>query len=348
MSALRLLSPTFVLLLVASQAASPDSAMAQGRGSGSSSKSAKPQFGNFGGQNQNLGRIGSISNVIQHHVPIKTFPGSGSGGSSGSGGGSGHGSGSGHGHGSGSHHHPPLGGCFPTKPWPPHSHCDHYPPVVITVPADPVVVVTDPGVPTAPTNGVPRNQLPGGVAGQRREIWIVNLPENRTDVSYVVGGQTMTTPAGQMQTIPQASAVIEFDRGGMFGQASNSLTSGVYEFQATPQGWQLARKSFAPKFANPGVVDEFSFVVDGKTMSLKAGQGMEFKGDFPVQVTFDQGNGGQPTTRPLVEGEYLLQFDGEKRVLDIIPAAMVKANMPSSGAANVPPNFPLVARPPME
>jgi hypothetical protein len=44
----------------------------------------------------------------------------------------------------------------------------------------------------------------------------------------------------------QRQRVVRFHRGGNFGAAREQLTSGVYVFQATSEGWRLTQRETLP------------------------------------------------------------------------------------------------------
>jgi hypothetical protein len=168
---------------------------------------------------------------------------------------------------------------------------------VIAIPAQPVVV----GVAAQP-------------AAPQQVILIANLPTNGVEVGYLVDGRVVRTAAGEVEPISAANAEVAFDRGGGFGVARMSLDPGTYEFQRTPEGWQLYRKTFRVMIENRGALDMFRFQADGKPVELPAGSQMEFETSFPLTLTFDQN--GKPVSRQLADGTFVIA-PSEAGLLDL-------------------------------
>jgi hypothetical protein len=168
---------------------------------------------------------------------------------------------------------------------------------VIAIPAQPIVV----GVAAQP-------------AAPQQVILIANLPTNGVEVGYLVDGRVVRTAAGEVEPISAANAEVAFDRGGGFGVARMSLDPGTYEFQRTPEGWQLYRKTFRVMIENRGALDMFRFQADGKPVELPAGSQMEFETSFPLTLTFDQN--GKPVSRQLADGTFVIA-PSEAGLLDL-------------------------------
>ena len=61
-----------------------------------------------------------------------------------------------------------------------------------------------------------------------------------------MNGQAYSLEAGQTKDLElTGNEVIEFDRGSGNDTARYSLSDGVYQFAATPQGWELYHSSAA-------------------------------------------------------------------------------------------------------
>ncbi len=81
-----------------------------------------------------------------------------------------------------------------------------------------------------------------------KTVRIVNPAETQTTLGFAVNGQPYSLEAGQTRDLElTANEVIEFDRGSGNDTARYSLSDGVYQFAATPQGWELYHSSVAPR-----------------------------------------------------------------------------------------------------
>lgn len=77
-------------------------------------------------------------------------------------------------------------------------------------------------------------------------IKIVNPAANNTTLSYVLGGSLYTiSPGSSQDLVHDRSWVIEFNRGGNFGQARYTLEAGLYTFTGTDHGWDLYQQPSA-------------------------------------------------------------------------------------------------------
>jgi hypothetical protein len=85
------------------------------------------------------------------------------------------------------------------------------------------------------------NPLPGAnFSGS--PIRIVNPASSRANLSYTLNGVAYTIQPGESQDLREDRAwVIEFNRGGSFGQARYGLQTGMYSFSVTDHGWELYR-----------------------------------------------------------------------------------------------------------
>jgi len=110
------------------------------------------------------------------------------------------------------------------------------PPIVVANPA-PVVVVSNP----AP------------IVLSMRNIAVVNPQGTGATLNFTVDGARCELAPGMRQELssPQ-TRLIEFDRGGSFGQARYTLSEGLYSFAATDKGWDLIQAAYRPAEAqNP-------------------------------------------------------------------------------------------------
>jgi hypothetical protein len=68
---------------------------------------------------------------------------------------------------------------------------------------------------------------------------IANPGDNGGSVHYLVNGEEHTLRPGESQHLPPGRWLLEFDRGGEFGDQSYTVVGGSYRFQATARGWEL-------------------------------------------------------------------------------------------------------------
>jgi hypothetical protein len=93
-------------------------------------------------------------------------------------------------------------------------------------------------------NYVPRNatvRTPSKPVGDGLPIEIVNPTETGTALSYQLNGaEEVLAPGGSQLLTNDQSRIITFDRGGNFGTARYTMSSGQYRFELTPDhGWEL-------------------------------------------------------------------------------------------------------------
>ena len=69
-------------------------------------------------------------------------------------------------------------------------------------------------------------------------------PAKQNSIFYNLNRAQREIKPGRQHTLSTgASWLVEFDRGGSFGAARYQLTSGIYTFVETSQGWNLVKKS---------------------------------------------------------------------------------------------------------
>lgn len=141
-----------------------------------------------------------------------------------------------------------------------HGHHHHYyprpyvyayapPPVTYVYPQPAVQYVAPTYAPAAaapaPSNWTgraePRSNILPASQSVTSTVTIRNPAASGGTVAFVVDdNDEVTLNAGQTQTLThRGSYNVEFDRGGDFGVARKSLSSGAYEFQVTERGWDL-------------------------------------------------------------------------------------------------------------
>jgi hypothetical protein len=87
--------------------------------------------------------------------------------------------------------------------------------------------------------------------GEARAV-VANPATNSATLSFHVDGTAYSIAPGETKefdvSIPH---VVQFDRGGSTGTARYALTSGIYTFTPTAQGWELYRRALGPTVADP-------------------------------------------------------------------------------------------------
>jgi hypothetical protein len=165
---------------------------------------------------------------------------------------------------------------------------------------------------------VPAEEPPG----EARTIVLLNPEENANPVTFQLSGQPQMLEAGQELQFEASQAVmIEYDRGGGFGRVRYSLTGGVYEFKLTERGWQLFRRTFTVTLDNSTNASDFRYVANGQQAVVAGGQTRTHVGPFPLVVSFDPGNGGEPAQVALPSGTYMIGVNPESGLWDLFLAA---------------------------
>lgn len=90
-------------------------------------------------------------------------------------------------------------------------------------------------------------------AGDGLPIEIVNPADNHTALSYHLDGADVTLQPGESRRLMNDRLrEISFDRGGTFGAARYSITSGQYRFELTAgHGWELYHDADLSKDSSP-------------------------------------------------------------------------------------------------
>lgn len=176
------------------------------------------------------------------------------------------------------------------------------------------------GLPVAMPGEEPAAAASGPIAAG--QIILAN-PAAET-VNYNLNQQPQQMEPDFEQTLPgETSWIVEFDRGGNFGQARYQLSEGYYYFKATEQGWELVRKTFKTTLDNAGNKFAFNYVIDGKQQTINPGETHDLTGPFPPVLRFDNGK-GEEQSRKLDSGSYKVALaDGMK--LDIYKSESVSA-----------------------
>ena len=86
----------------------------------------------------------------------------------------------------------------------------------------------------------PPAQQPSTQQPRLGHLSIGNVQQNGVPVSFVLDGRVYTLHPGESHQFPVGTSwSIQFHRGGAFGNASEPLTPGEYQFAVGPDGWAL-------------------------------------------------------------------------------------------------------------
>ena len=149
---------------------------------------------------------------------------------------------------------------------------------------------------------------------------LLSSKENRSEMHYRVNGQNFTIQPGQRQPLPVGHRyVVEFDRGGGFGSAKDTVEHGAYAFTETSRGWELRRQTYHVTIDNSENRHDFHYLFNGEETVVRARQRQEHTSSYPVVVAFDRGNGGEAGRKRLETGVYRVGLDMESRRIDLFP-----------------------------
>jgi hypothetical protein len=110
-------------------------------------------------------------------------------------------------------------------------------PVTTTIQNPPAnVAASSPRLPSPPTRQ----------AVASSPVVIRNTAGRGASVSFLLDDRSEELRDGQSRAFTGSTHVIEFDRGGDLGTARYELTTGVYAFTVTEQGWELVRDAHEP------------------------------------------------------------------------------------------------------
>ncbi len=208
-------------------------------------------------------------------------------------------------------------------------------PLVPTPPA--VVDATPPDVTTTDTTGagttppdtttapppdtaVPTTTDTAGTPTGGNRVVLVNPAELNMTVHYTIENQNFEMDPNYTQELAgEGSWVIEFDRGGGFGQAEYTLTDGTYTFTMTDKGLDLWLTTYQVQLDNSTNTDEFNFALGDQVARVEAGQTKELTSRYPIVLEYDRGDGKETTTKELSnEKTYHVGLNPETSLLDLL------------------------------
>lgn len=156
-------------------------------------------------------------------------------------------------------------------------------------------------------------------------VLIINPPESQGTINYNVNGNQYESQPGMIQklaALPDGRAwKIDYDRGGNFGPATYSLTTGTYRFRPTDRGWQLFRLRYEVALDNSQSNQEFNFIFQGEDLIVPAGGARTLVSNYPIVVRFDRGNGSTfvAKTTPIFVGTVQIGVNANDNLWDLFP-----------------------------
>lgn len=200
-----------------------------------------------------------------------------------------------------------------------------------TVPVQGVETVA-PGPEYVETSQVVPNTVP---PQNEKRLLLVNPKDSGGPVRYSLDGNPYNCEPGNVQDVAgPGSWLVEFDRGTGGETARYTLTEGTYTFTVTEKGWELYNTTYTVALDNSANGGDFFFLLDGKEESVPAGATRSLTGKFPMVVSFDRGDGGDPAARTLESGTYRVGLGNDSKALDLIPVEdRSEAPSPSPGTA---------------
>ncbi|HZY84278.1 MAG TPA: hypothetical protein VFE78_05580 [Gemmataceae bacterium] len=169
-------------------------------------------------------------------------------------------------------------------------------------------------------------------------IRLVADKELGESVNYTLDSSAFQMGPGQSQNLDGSKTwTIRFDRGGSFGQAEYSLTSGAYEWVVTDRGWDLRSKTYVVTLDNTRNPNEFNYVISDRQDVVPAGQTKTITSKMPVVITFDRGDGREPARKPLDTGTFHVDVNPTTNLVDVFAGSPpAQAAAPNSVAATSP------------
>lgn len=169
------------------------------------------------------------------------------------------------------------------------------------------------------------NPAPDATNGIDENMVVLENPSYATSsVRFTTDGNFVELQPGQQ--VHLNPTVVEFDRGGGFGMARNTLDPGAYYFKVTPKGWEIYGRAYRATVDNAGNRFDFNFMINGQPQVDRSGDKKTFECDRPMEVVFDRGD-GELARRKLEYGSYWVAVDARTGLLDLFDASSVPMNV---------------------
>lgn len=162
-------------------------------------------------------------------------------------------------------------------------------------------------------------------------VLLRNPKDSGGTIHYIIDGTQHSMGVGQTQKLSGKKArLITFDRGGNHGQAKYSLGEGTYVFRVTEKGWELKKQSFSVTLSNESNDNPFHYVVMGDQATIAAGDETNHRSEYPIVISFDRGDGGEPANKTLASGTYFVGLDADKKRYDLFEESAISSTTSSS------------------
>ena len=152
-------------------------------------------------------------------------------------------------------------------------------------------------------------------------ILIINPKETESVIAFAIDDRPFELESGANQAlrlVDTDQVIISFDRGGDFGLGQNTLEPGSYEFQLTDRGWELLQVTFRVTIDNSDFPGTFGYMAAGEEFAVEAGLSHEHRSDFPLEVSFDPGDGSEPVCQFFETGTYTVHINVERGRIELV------------------------------
>ncbi|MFV1966132.1 MAG: hypothetical protein ACC628_11960 [Pirellulaceae bacterium] len=85
----------------------------------------------------------------------------------------------------------------------------------------------------------------------------------------------------------------------------------------TSKGWELYQQKYEVTIDNSRNKHDFHYIVNGEQTVAKSGTKQQHSSDYPIVVSFDRGDGGDPASKKLENGTYRVGLDIKKRRIEL-------------------------------
>lgn len=152
-------------------------------------------------------------------------------------------------------------------------------------------------------------------------VYLVNPVGSGANVVYFVNGTRYEMKPGMSQKLPPGpNWIVNFDRGGSWGEAAYTVADGTYYFTPSESGWNLYRQRFDVVLDNSQNPGTFNYSLDGEEKTVPAYRTATISGNYPLYIRFDRGNGLARATKALnFSGTVQIGVNARDNLWDLFP-----------------------------